>query len=259
MEHAFGGVYVNCIYSHACRRYYGCFRCLLCSWRALLRVFLVFVVLMAGITTGVSGVCCAHGGRYYGCFRCLLVCSWRALLQVFPVFVAVLMAGVTTGVSGVCCCAHGGRYYGCFRCLLLSSWRALLRVFQVFVAMFMQCLRCINQLPLFVVFPLSSPFLPHSPTLCCVKSHHGVTACGCNGQRHGPKQTGLSQKASLQYTVTGLCTWELGHNACQTCVVTCTLNLKENQKKNSNLFRFSPLIKMRITTTLVMMKLSPLP
>ena len=113
----------------------------------------------AGVTTGVSGVCCcAHGGRYYRCFRCLLLCSWRALLRVFPVFVAVLMVGVTTGVSGVCCCAHGGRYYGCFRCLLLSSWRALLRVFQVFVAMFMQCLRCINQLPLFVVFPLSSHF-----------------------------------------------------------------------------------------------------
>ena len=96
---------------------------LLTCLQALLRVFQVFVVvLMAGVTTGVSGVCCcAHGGRYYGCFRCLLLCSWWALLQVFQVFVAVLMAGVTTGVSGVCCCAHGGHYYGCFRCLLLCS------------------------------------------------------------------------------------------------------------------------------------------
>ena len=46
MEHAFGGVCVNCIYSHA----YG--------W-VLLRVFQVFVVvLMVGTTTGVSGLCC---------------------------------------------------------------------------------------------------------------------------------------------------------------------------------------------------------
>ena len=94
--------------------------------------------------------------------------------------------------------------------------------------MFMRYLLFINQLP-FLFFPYSLHF-------CLTVQHCAVWRAIIVSQHvvvmvKGTVQNKLDshKKASLRDTVTGLWTWELGHNLCQTRVVTCTLNLQENQ------------------------------